>query len=246
MLKDLDSGVILNGCLDLRNVFVYESITSTNDTLKEMARSGAEDRTLIVADRQTGGKGRLGRSFSSPADTGLYMSLYLKTPSAMAALEMTIASACAVCAAIGELTDHAPVIKWVNDVYLEGKKVCGILCEKAGEGVVIGIGINVRTPRDGFPEAIRNTAIAIDRDISRDVLCAAVARHLITFAEDHAAAMSYYRQKMFLIGKTVVYQGEPLLVIGVDDDGALLVRDGDGIERRLFTGEVSLHGAAVL
>ena len=133
---------------------------STNTRLKEWAREGRIAAPYVLtADSQTAGRGRLGRRFVSPPGTGLYMSILIAPPKNTDAGKITVLAAVAVCRTIHELTGLQPKIKWVNDLFLRGKKVCGILAEKINEGVIVGIGINVESPPGGFPpEAGRHRA----------------------------------------------------------------------------------------
>ena len=109
---------------------IFETIDSTSTYAKKLAESGAEHGTAVIALQQTGGRGRLGRSFHAPAGTGIYMSLILKTAADFSkAMLVTTAASVAVCRAIRKVCGADPQIKWVNDIYLNGKKVCGILTE---------------------------------------------------------------------------------------------------------------------
>ena len=124
---------------------------STNTRLKEWAREGRIAAPYVLtADSQTAGRGRLGRQFVSPPGTGLYMSLFFSLPPWDPGLTAILA-AVAACRAIEELTDARPKIKWVNDLFFRGKKICGILAERIDEGIILGVGVNLRrmTPRPG-------------------------------------------------------------------------------------------------
>ena len=147
---------------------VYPLITSTNTVLLEEATNGAPEGRWLLAGAQSAGVGRMGRKFFSPEETGLYMSLLLRPKdTADIALRLTTAAAAAVCDALIE--EGLPAqIKWVNDIYIHGRKVCGILAQAQWEkdysritSVVVGIGINVYEPNKGFPEEIRDIAGAL-------------------------------------------------------------------------------------
>lgn len=156
-------------CEEILKVEVYDEVVSTNTLLKARAASGAPAGSVIIANKQTGGKGRLGRSFYSPEDTGLYISALLR-PVDMdpaKALSITTIAAVAACEAIEEI-DAKPQIKWVNDIILRNRKVAGILTESSIDVArgridyaVLGIGFNVYPPKGGFPEEIKNIAGAI-------------------------------------------------------------------------------------
>lgn len=148
---------------------VQTEVTSTNTLLKVQAEQGAPEGTVLIAESQTAGKGRLGRHFTSPPGTGIYFSLLLRPRcTAEKSLFITTTAAVAVCEAIEQVTGLNPQIKWVNDVYLNEKKVCGILTEASVDfengglnWAVLGIGINIAVPEEGFPEEIRSIAGAI-------------------------------------------------------------------------------------
>ncbi|MBR3018195.1 MAG: biotin--[Clostridia bacterium] len=224
---------------------VMAETDSTNTRLKEWARAGKIAAPfLLTADSQTAGRGRLGRRFVSPPGTGLYMSMLVSVPENTDSGKITVLAAVAVCRAIEELTDLQPKIKWVNDLFLRGKKVCGILAERIENGVVVGIGVNLKTPPGGFPPeaAIAGT---LDADINRFALAGTVARHFLDGLEklDTCEAIDYYRSRMPLIGHEIRYtqngQEKNALVTGVADDGGLMIRDDTG-DHVLRTGEVSL------
>ena len=220
-------------------------VDSTNLRLKEWAREGKVSAPcLLVSDSQTAGRGRLGRAFVSPPGTGLYMSLLVSPPEHTDAGKITVLAAVAVCRAIQDLTGLRPKIKWVNDLFLRGKKVCGILAEGIPQGVIVGIGVNLKTPEKGFPPEAA-VAGALDTDADRFLLAGTVSRYFLDGLEriDTGEAIAYYRANMPLIGQTIRCsengQEKTVLVTGVADDGGLMIRDGNG-PRTLRTGEVTL------
>ena len=218
---------------------------STNTRLKEWAREGRITAPYVLtADSQTAGRGRLGRRFVSPAGTGLYMSILIAPPANTDAGKITVLAAVAVCRAIHELTGQQPKIKWVNDLFLRGKKVCGILAERIDEGIVVGIGVNLKTPPGGFPPEA-GVAGALDADVDRFTLAGTIARHFLEGMKNLGTddAITYYRAHMPLIGQEIHYQKDGqeknARVTGVSDDGGLMIRDDAG-DHILRTGEVSL------
>ena len=226
-------------------VRALESVDSTNLRLKEAARAGAVRAPyVLVADSQTAGRGRLGRVFVSPPGTGLYMSVLLNPPAGADPGRITILCAVAVCRAVEETAGLRLGIKWVNDLFLRGRKVCGILAERIGPGVVAGIGVNVTTPPGGFPDAA-GIAGALDAKVDRFYLAGAVARHLLGGLRDPDSPdiLAYYRERMFLTGKEITYTENGVQknarVTGVADDGGLTVEGPDG-KKILRTGEVSI------
>ena len=218
---------------------------STNDDLKEAARKGAE-RCVLIAERQTAGKGRQGRSFFS--EGGVYLSAILP-PLGEAAPYVTHIAAVAVAEAIRSLTGKNAVIKWVNDVYVDGKKVCGILCESVvtekGRAYVAGIGVNASEPKGGFPPEIAETAGAVpcDRSALAGEILKRLFYHIACF--DRNNLKKSYTELCFLEGKEViVVQNEiekPATVLGLTEDLGLTVRYSDGSEEDLRSGEVRLR-----
>ena len=220
---------------------------------------GAEGLVLAAGD-QTGGRGRMGRRFFSPAGSGIYMSLLLR-PGRSAAESALLTPAAAVAAAesIEAVSGLPAEIKWVNDVLVAGRKVCGILTEAsvdgssgAAEHVVIGIGVNALPPPGGFPGELRDTAGAVFPDSRpadlRCRLAAAILDRLMElYAEpDSAACHEAYKSRSAVLGKEVrlLSPGRdpvPALVLDIDRDYALRVRLADGTEKRILSGEVSLR-----
>ena len=233
-----------------------KAVTSTNDVAKDLAEEGAAEWTVVIAREQTAGKGRQGRQFYSPADTGIYMSIVLRPafPPAQALL-ITTAAAVAVAQALEQLGCPDPAIKWVNDVYSGGKKVCGILTEGAFDFesgrfryAVLGIGINLSAPAGGFPGELRERAGAAFAagEPLKNRLAAAV---IDNFARFYAALpekphLALYRQRSMLTGKTVLIPGpkgeRTAQALGIDDDFRLLVASPDGTREALSSGEVSV------
>ena len=218
---------------------------STNLRLKEWYRAGKiTPPYLLTADSQTAGRGRLGRSFVSPSGTGLYMSLLAVPPEGTNCGLITILSAVAVCRAIEEMTGLQLKIKWVNDLFLRGKKVCGILAEGLGGPVIIGIGVNLRTPPGGFPPEA-GPAGALDADAEAPALAGRIARYILDGLEqpDDPAILDAYRQRMPLGGRDIRYaengQEKTARVTGVAPDGGLMIQDDTG-PHILRNGEVTL------
>ncbi len=245
-----------------RDIFVFETIDSTNLEAKRRAMLGGGHFTAVIADQQTLGRGRFGRSFFSPPGCGIYLSLLLKpTPQQLSdATLLTTAAAVAVCRAIETLTPHHPQIKWVNDIYLNGKKLCGILTEAvtdlesgAIESVVIGIGINFRQPEAALPEevaAVAGTLFgAAAPSVSRNRLVAAIINELFLLWNGlpDRAFLADYRSRSMLIGREIVYaRGNEKFAAtaeAIDNDGALIVRMPSGEQAVLRSGEVSVRPA---
>ncbi len=219
-------------------VFLEET-DSTNRVAKDLARQGAPHGTAVLAGRQTSGRGRLGRAFFSP-EGGLYLSviLYPQCPPEDRAL-MTPMAAVAVCRALEQVCGVSPGIKWVNDLYLGGKKLCGILCEGCGDAVIVGIGLNLRTPERGFPADI--PAAALDTPVDRQALAEAIRQQLLQPGD----FLTEYREKCLLLEKTVTVHpvsGTPYEACArdIDSRGRLVVESCRGREA-LDSGEVSVR-----
>jgi len=229
-------------------VRVYSVIDSTNNEAK---RRAAEDRgryTIYAADSQTAGRGRRGHSFYSP-DSGLYMTLSLPVGKSAGSIPLlTCAAAVAVCEAIAALSDLSPAVKWVNDVYVGGRKAAGILAElvtdsmNAPIAVIIGVGVNLTTAV--FPDEIADLAGSVG-DIDPNLLCAAIADRLIAWYEsgDYYSIIEKYRSLSFCLGREIRYtdaDGEHTAeAVGIDDDGSLIVIE-NGKKRSLRSGEISI------
>ena len=246
-------------CPDIR-VRVCPTVTSTNTVLKQMALEDAPAGLALAAGEQTAGRGRMGRSFYSPAGSGLYLSLLLRPDLAAAdAVRLTACAAVAVAEAIESMADVHPEIKWVNDLYLGGKKVCGILteagldCETGRMSyVIIGIGINTRMPAGSFPEEIRDVAGDVFGDTPipdlRNRLAARVLDNLAAGARDPMSEELFekYRRRSMAPGKPILIlsPGEepvPAEAVDLERDYALRVRLESGEERLLRSGEISIR-----
>lgn len=242
------------------DIHVYQSITSTNTVLKEMAENGAPEGTVLVANEQTLGRGRLGRKFASPSGTGIYFSILLRPDiPAGESLFLTTSAAVAVARAIESVSDRKAKIKWVNDVYIDDKKVCGILTEATFNMetanlnyAVVGIGINVCFPENGFSKEINEIATAIfdnksDSINKRSKLLANVLNNFMDYYNsfDSKSYLEEYKNRSVLIGRKimVVDKGgnKSATAISIDDDCHLLVRFDDGTEKLLSSGEVSIR-----
>lgn len=229
----------------------YNSIDSTNNAAKVWAREGAPHGALVVAERQSAGRGRRGRGFYSP-EGGLYMSLIVDS-GALLPGQLTTLAAVAVLRAVDEQLGLKLHIKWVNDLLLSGRKVCGILCEGIQQTdklsrAVIGIGVNLG-PLAPPPElaAIVGTLHRPDQPIDREALCASIVKRILEGLPLVPAHMADYRAHCLNIGQRVAFDHQSRALSGiaqrVDDEGALWVDTAEGA-LRLFAGEVSLRAPA--
>lgn len=239
-------------------VVAEQMLVSTNLTAKRLAAEGAPHGTLVVADSQTGGRGRRGRSFASPPGTGLYLSMVLRSTLPMqSAVLITSAAAVAVCRAVERVCGKRLSIKWVNDLYRDGKKCCGILTEAAADvesgGVdylIVGIGVNLFPPRGGWPEEIAGIATAVfepGEAVNRCRLASAVADELLALcgALPDTPFMEEYRARNLVPGRDVLIlqngESRPAHALAITDDGRLRVRLPDGGEETLSFGEISIR-----
>lgn len=237
----------------------HNTIGSTNDLAKELARSGAPEGTVIAAGHQAKGRGRLGRSFHSPEGMGIYLSVILRPHCAAADLmHLTCAVAVAACDAVAETTGFRPGVKWINDLVAGGKKLGGILTELSLDSngevafAVVGIGINCHQKNSDFPKDLEEIAISLEtataQPLKRHLLAASLIRHLESTVSDllrkKSDIMARYRQDCVTLGKEIAIpqQNVRATALDVNDDGALLVRYGDGTVAKIATGEVSVRG----
>lgn len=224
------------------DILLYEETDSTNLRLKQSILQGSPVRA-VLAQRQTAGRGRLGRSFLSP-EGGLYMSRACPLPEN--GFPVTLRAAVAVRRAVLERCGMPLAIKWVNDLFYRGKKVCGILAEAIGNSAVIGIGLNLITPPGGFPGVPEAGALETDvppQVLFADILCA--MDRVLT--EPDRVILAEYAQNMPLIGHTITRTENGItktaLVKGLDEQGGLIIAYPDGTVQVLRTGEVSLGSA---
>ena len=242
-------------------VQLYDTLESTNRTAKLLALEGAAHGTLVLAGGQTAGRGRLGRSFASPADKGVYWSVVLRPPLPAAnAQTATIGAAVAVCRAVQMLCGLELAIKWVNDLYYQGKKVCGILTEagtdmESGqlEWLVVGIGLNLTTSPADWPEELARTAGSLypggPAPVSRAVLAGAIARELLSLCPAFDC-LDEYRARCFVPGHWVTvctgaetYAAKALFI---DDAGRLVVEREGSRQIALQHGEVSIRPTSTI
>lgn len=237
----------------------FQTLGSTNTYAKELAAQGAAEGTVIVADQQTGGRGRLGRNFSSPAGMGIYFSIILRPncyPEEL--MHLTCAAGVAASDAIAALGCQMPHIKWTNDLIWGKRKLGGILTEISVDSVsrkvdwaVVGIGINCCQENEDFPEDIRNIAISLGISPSlRPKLVAALVCNLWQMRQqlfsDKHGIMEQFRDRCITIGQEIsVLRGDTVrhgTALHVDDEGGLLVAFCDGVSETVSSGEVSIRG----
>lgn len=243
----------LEGLLGAVSVFAYDEIDSTNTEAKRLLAGGRiELPALVVAECQSGGRGRQGRSFYSPRGAGVYMSVVTGAAGG-GVLSMTTMAAVAVVRAIEALTDKKPRIKWVNDVYLDGKKICGILAEavlrpgsNSLQAVVTGIGVNLWLTE--LPEELAETVTALNTpDLSRNQLIARITKEFLALTADLTdhSYLKEYREHSLILGKEINchINGEirRATAVDIDEAGGLVIRHPDGSTETLRSGEVTIR-----
>jgi len=227
----------------LERVICLEETESTNTYLKNFA-ADAPNGLAVIARRQSGGRGRVGRSFSSP-EGGVYLSVLYRGLASPA--HFTPCAAVAVCRAIKIACGISVDIKWVNDLLIEGKKVCGILTEMQDGCIIVGVGVNVRQRPEGLP----NAACLADfgADCSMEALSATIIAELDAMAADYPSCVKAFRAEyadacLNLGREVLVIRGDSKKVAfaeSLDEDFSLLVRYPDGSRESIFYGEVSLR-----
>lgn len=240
-----------------REIVYYESTDSTNLRAHELGESGAADGTVVIADRQSAGKGRLGRSWVSPPGVNLYASVLLR-PSILPyhAPQLSFLSAVAVARAVEEVGGLSPSVKWPNDVLLHGRKLAGLLNEMSAETenihyVILGIGVNLNMSAEQFPADLRYpaTSLALEKGapVSRAAFARALLRHLdslyaLYLEKGFAPILKAWEAFFELIGRPVEVDFQNRVVKGrvegLDEDGALLLRLPDGASEKVLAGDV--------
>jgi BirA family biotin operon repressor/biotin-[acetyl-CoA-carboxylase] ligase len=236
---------------------VYKTIGSTNSEAKLAAVKNAGHGTIILAEEQTNGRGRFGRDFFSPYGSGIYMSIILRPQLSIEnSVLVTTAAAVAVYQAIEKITDLSPLIKWVNDIFIDERKVCGILTEavtnfESGmmDSVIVGIGINVKTKNKEFPQELQDMAGSIfdrkDKPV-RNQLTAEIINNVLNLSKnlEDRSFMQSYKQRSMVLGQHILYKKDNLwhegYAMDIDDCGGLIVHTPDGQRITLNSGEVSI------
>ena len=240
----------------VKKIIILEETDSTNRVAKELAWQGESEGTLVLANVQSAGRGRLGRSFYSSAGSGIYASLILR-PNLVAtqALRITSCAAVAVARAIETVTGVSAQIKWVNDIYVNGKKVCGILTEAGFDGqgelmqhAILGIGVNVGKMQ--FPDELSTIATSLENEtgqsVSRNRLLAEICNEFSVFYEniEKGTFLEESKRRSFVLGKQITvhtpdgtYEAK---AVDLNEEGHLIV-EKDGIRECLYMGEISVR-----
>lgn len=236
---------------------IYKQIGSTNDEAKKIVNEQSINKGILLAEEQTKGRGRLGRQFYSPHQTGLYMSLIYKNQNQLNAASITTVAAVAVCQAIEKLTGKQPGIKWVNDIFLDGYKICGILTEgilnfETGtiDSIIVGIGLNFKEA-DKIPDEFQSIIGSLFKNekttLTRNHLAAEIVNQLDAMYQnlDNTDYLDEYRKRCFVLGQKVSFTEKQQSIKGVaraiDDEGGLVVELNDGQMKTLRFGEISIR-----
>lgn len=232
----------------VKKIFSYKSVTSTNDVAKTIFKNGYDSDFLVIAKEQTAGRGRGENNFYSPL-SGIYMTLCISKHDIEFIDTLTCSVAVAVSSAIEQKCGIYPQIKWVNDLYLNGKKICGILCErvsneKGNSAVIIGIGINLKDT-SSFLEGLSNTAGNIELKTSRNAFICQIINNVFYFSGlPFKKTIMEYKNRTLMLGKKISYKKEgkefTATVKDIDDLGRLVTLN-DSDDREVFSsGEIKL------
>ena len=242
------------------NIHYFDTIDSTNTQAKRLAAAGAPHGTVLIAGHQTGGRGRMGRSFHSPAGLGIYLSVILRPDCSPGELmHLTCATGTAMCDAIEAVAGFRPGTKWINDLVHRSRKLGGILAEMSLSAsgqvnhAVVGIGINCNHSPEDFPPEIRDIAGSLSMVSGDPVSPAKLAAAMIDslwrmdqqLLAEKSGIMDRYRKDCVTIGREIQIMSDPPkpgFAEGVDDDGGLIVRFTDGHRETVSAGEVSVRG----
>ncbi len=254
-MQRLDTETLKTQLQNLCDIVVFDTIPSTNSYLRERVQNENLGCTLVLAEEQTSGRGRLGRSFHSPRASGIYMSLLLPLDNTIDPQKLTVCTGVALLDTLKMCCPTiSPLIKWVNDIYIKDKKVAGILVEGVyrPDGVfcaIVGIGINIK--ETAFPEELSRIATSLQEHLGEcpertALICALVRSFFSCLREDFSCVLSRYKEHSYLIGREVfvmphgadIYEAK---AVDIDENGALVVLLNNGEYRTLSSGDVSVR-----
>ena len=240
-------------------IYTHKKVSSTNEIAKNLALSGAKHGTVVIAEEQTAGKGRMGRVFYSPANTGIYMSIILRPNlTAMDSVLITTSSSVAICEAIHKVTGIESQIKWINDIFINNKKIGGILTEASTnfesgtiDYLILGIGINFNIPKDNFPSELKEIAGSLfnnnNNGINRNMLCAEIINNILNMIPKikNYDFISEYKKRSIILNQEIMYISSGVSATGkaidINNDGSLVVKHDDGSIKILNSGEVTIR-----
>ena len=251
--------IYLNKDFSNIDIYTYKTTSSTNEVAKKLALTGAKHGTVVISEEQTAGKGRMGRTFYSPANTGIYMSIILRPNlTAMDSVLITTASSVVICDAIHKVTGIECQIKWINDIYINNKKVGGILTEASTnfesgtiDYLILGIGINFNNPKDNFPDDLKEIADSLykgnSNGINRNILCAEILNNILSIIpkiKDYNF-ISEYKKRSIILNQEIMYTSGGIYskgrAIDINNDGSLVIKHDDGSIKILNSGEISIR-----
>ncbi len=234
-------------------IFFHEIVSSTNDLAYALAEKGAGEGAVVVADEQTKGKGRLGRTWMSPKGSGVYLSVILRPAlSPQSVPKVTLFAALAAARAVRKITGVTAQIRWPNDLLIGGKKIAGVLTEMSGEQdrvhfVIVGIGINVNTSAERIPKEGTSLKIETGKEVSRIMLTRALLEELDALYRqftdgENGEPLEECRKLSSVLGTHVMVEQasgrKEGYAIDIDDEGALLLRLDDGFTARILSGDL--------
>lgn len=226
------------------NIKVFKTIDSTNTYLKSNADK-FPDKTVVIAETQTAGRGRLGREFHSPSDNGIYMSMLIKTHSVNDATLLTVGAAVSVMKAIKNTCGLETSVKWVNDIFLNNRKVCGILTELSGDNIIIGMGVNLKSA-ENFPKELKNIAgaLGISTAVRNKLIASVIAEIKNNILNGNLSEiLEYYKKKSLVMKKTISFEKDGKSCTGyvrdINESGNLIVETGDRVIT-IHSGEIRL------
>jgi len=242
------------------HVHFEETVTSTQKIAQTLANEGAEEGTIVVAEQQTNGRGRMARQWYSPSGTGIWMSLIIRPNIAVQATpQLTLLTAVAIVQAIEEITPLKPDIKWPNDILINGKKLVGILTELQAEAdrvhsIIIGTGINVNQSITDFPEELHHVATSIHLETNKQWDRAQLIQEILLKFENLYSlylAQGFRPIKLLWEGYAVSLQ-KPITArtingtvegkaIGINDAGVLLIQTSDGSVKQIYSADIELQ-----
>jgi BirA family transcriptional regulator, biotin operon repressor / biotin---[acetyl-CoA-carboxylase] ligase len=252
--EDIREGLPTN-IIGAGEIHCYTSVTSTNEVACTFAENGAPEGGLVISETQTRGRGRMGRSWVSPPGVGLYFSIILRPEMKIDEIpSMTLVASGAIVEALRSTAGVHPSVKWPNDVFIGGKKVCGVLTETRGHSdrtdfIVLGIGINVNTEAGKLPEQATSIKAETGRDTDRVLLLRSVLQRIessydIFRKEGFEVFRRGLKDMSNMLGKTISTENNRKAVFGkavdIDERGALVVKDASGKMHRIFSGDVEL------
>jgi len=264
MMVPLGETALRSGLVTSRighSLYLFHEVDSTNEEAANLAARGAPEGTVVIAEAQRRGRGRMGRRWASPKGLGIYLSVILRPPiSPNRTPVLSLLGALGVAEAIERTAGLEAALKWPNDLIVGGRKVGGLLGELCAEAsrlqhVILGIGINVNQDEADFEAELRQTATSLKIESGRLVDRAAVIRSVCE-SLDHwydrflssgvAAILDGVRRRCLTLGREVVARSGDQelrgLAVDLDDEGALMIRDGRGSLHRLYAGDVTLTG----